>query len=324
MVVTTDGRVRGANAAARSLFGPGLEGACLFDLLADRPSVRAYLRRAGRSTASLIGAVALTPERGGTRYRALAARLRAEGGGETRLVLRLMAVGGDRFDLLNRQLAETERILRQRQRENAMLKEALAANRVLVRELQHRVKNSIQQALSLLKMSAAGRGSGEVDEVVATAARRLRAMGAAQEALYQTGRTTALAARDVLGPAVRASAASLGRAEAPQTAIAEGDVTPEEAHCLALIANELVSNAIRHGGEDVPVAVSFAASPEGHVLEVRDGGPGFDGRPASRASGLSLVRALCRQIGATLDVANDRGTTCSVRFRSSLDETDER
>ncbi len=324
LVVTAKGRVRGANAAARDLFGAGLAAGDLFDLVADEAAVSAYLRRASRSTASHAGAVILAPGAGGHRCRALAARLRRDPEGETVLVLRLLEAGGDRFGVLNRQLAETERILRRRQRENLLLKEALAENRVLVRELQHRVKNFIQQMLSLIKMSAARHDTPEVAEVVATATRRLRAMSAAQEALYQTGRTSALSARDFLGPAVQATASALGRAGRLDAAIADGEMTPEEAHCLALIANELVTNAMRHGtaGAGTPVAVSFASDPEGHVLEVRDRGPGFDGRATSRSSGLSLVRALCRQIGATLDVVHDRGTRCSVRFRSSLDETD--
>lgn len=98
----------------------------------------------------------------------------------------------------------------------------------------------------------------------------------------------------------------------------------EEAHCLALIANELVTNACKHATSEAGgrVSVKFSSVADDLCLEVRDQGFGFDQGTSSRASGLTLVRALCRQIGGKLQITNVRGANCSVKFRSTLERDD--
>ena len=50
-------------------------------------------------------------------------------------------------------------------------------------------------------------------------------------------------------------------------------------------------------------------------LEVQDNGPGLPpATPERRSSGLGLVRGLCRQMGARLDVKVDAGTLVTVSF----------
>ncbi len=50
---------------------------------------------------------------------------------------------------------------------------------------------------------------------------------------------------------------------------------------LALIAVELVTNAVRHSGSDGPVGLDLTAVPGAVRLEVRDRGPGFDPDPGT-------------------------------------------
>ncbi|MFD7416087.1 ATP-binding protein [Kitasatospora purpeofusca] len=88
---------------------------------------------------------------------------------------------------------------------------------------------------------------------------------------------------------------------------------PHLADDLALIATELTTNALRHGGTTALATLSLSAPDRGPRtvrLEVRDSGPGFDPReciPATDASGtgescggrgLLLVAALSSRWGA--------------------------
>lgn len=322
LVVDLDGRVRSANSAARALLGDRIEGAILFDAVEDDTGdVAAYLRRAGSSTASRIGALTLARNGDRVRFRALAARLRRpDTGDDPAVILRLMPVSDDQFSVLNRRIRQMDQLLHRRMKENAMLQEALAENRVLVRELQHRVKNNIHQILSLIRMSAAQRRSPEVADMVATASRRLQAMAVAQEALYQNAHAGAISAGSFIEDVVRGAAAGFGGGQELSVEVDEGRMTSEEAHCLALIVNELVTNACKHGHSEGcgPMQVTFRAGPDGFHLCVRDRGPGFDPGTTGRSSGLSLVKGLCRQIGGRFEVSNDGGTVCSIHFRSDL------
>ena len=326
LIVDLKGEVRSANSAARGLLGLGNETASLFDSVQDSADeIATYLRRASGSTSSLIGSITLAGGEAAGRFRAHAARVQRAEGSEPLLIVRLMPVKDDRFIVLNRRLREMDRQLHQRLKENAMLQEALAENRVLVRELQHRVKNNIQQMLSLIKMSARDRRSPDVADVVTTASHRLQAMAMTQEAIYQNSGVGSILARSFLEDVARGAASSYGASEALVVCIADEPMTSEEAHCLALIANELVTNACKHGMANAAgsVSVRFSSSTEGLRLEVRDDGPGFDEGTSARASGLTLVRALCRQIGAKLEIVNDRGARCSVYFQSGLASRDE-
>ena len=304
---------------------PGASSTSLADLVSNSPAdVATFLRRASGSTSSHIGSLTLSRGEAAERFRALAARLQPAEGTGTMLIVRLMPVRDDRFSVLNRRLKEMDRQLHQRLKENALLQEALAANRILVRELQHRVKNNIQQMLSLIKLSAGGRRSPEVADLVTTATHRLRAMATAQEALYQSEGAGSISAKSFLGDVVTGAASSYGATDGLELAIADAQMTSEEAHCLALIANELVTNACRHGmTADGRVSVALRSSPEGLSLEVQDHGPGFDEGTSTRSSGLMMVRALCRQIGGKLEITADQGTRCTVHFRSDLGQQEQ-
>ncbi len=320
LIVDLKGEVRSANSAARHLLRIREAPVNLFDVVQDSADdVATYLRRASASTSSHIGSIKLAHGEGAERFRALAARMQGHLA-ETLLIVRLMPVRDDQFSILNRRLREMDLQLHQRLKENAMLHEALAENRVLVRELQHRVKNNIQQMLSLIKMSAADRRSPDVEDVVMTASHRLQAMAMTQEALYQNASAGSISARSFLENVVQGAASSYGASDGLVVSIAEAQMTSEEAHCLALIANELVTNACKHGLAKGAgsVSVSLSSSPQGICLEVHDDGPGFGDGTSSRSSGLMLVRGLCRQIGGKLEIANDQGARCSVHFRSDL------
>ena len=89
---------------------------------------------------------------------------------------------------------------------------------------------------------------------------------------------------------------------------------------LALIANELISNAVKHGGGERRISVRLVRSGANKVeLSVRDSGDGlpagFDinGTQGTRHLGMQIVQALARQLQADLAVrSDDNGSEFSV------------
>jgi two-component sensor histidine kinase len=124
------------------------------------------------------------------------------------------------------------------------------------------------------------------------------------------------AAAEAVGPGVRLTVNA-----------AEDRIPNERAFPLALIVNELVGNAARHGARGHgAVRVDFHRDGEAMVLAVSDDGPGFGGvsplDEGLRSSGLSLVRGLCSQIGAHLSFDEQpTGLTVVVRFSSEREGT---
>jgi two-component sensor histidine kinase len=313
MLVDLKGRIHNANAAAHHFWTSGRGNPTLFDfIVTPKSEVETYLRRASGSSSPHIGALKLRTEGHVEQYRAFGARVPAPAYDQTMVVLRLLPAENDRFSVLDRRARQIDRELRERIKENALLAEALEEKRVLVRELQHRVKNNIQQMLSLINFAAADRQTPEVDELVSSAAGRLRAMAATQEAIYQTRGAATLGSEMFLREVAHGVAKGFGAFDRLSLSIDPTPIPAEVAHNVALIANELTTNAFKYGKGRV--TLQFQADETSNFLEVHDEGPGFDEETLKRASGLKLVRSLCRQIEGKLHISNDGGCKCTVQF----------
>ncbi len=324
LVVTIEGHVLEVNAAAKAFFGSRLDSGCLAALQGNASEEYArYLRLASGSTAPRPGRFSFAGERRCEQFRTHAARS-MRSGPEARIILRLLPLGNDRFAMLDRRVKDLDRRLHDRRRENAALQEALRQNQVLLRELQHRVKNNIQLMMSLIKLAAEGRNTPEVAAVVDTSHGRLRAMAATQEALYQSNEVDVVPARSFLEEVVRGAVAAGGASSALSLSLDDAELSSDEAHCLALIANELITNAAKYAIRDGRgrIAVTFAADGAELSFVVEDDGPGIPPEAAARSSGLALVRGLCRQIGGRLDIGRGNGARCSVQFRSDRRRND--
>ncbi len=324
-VVDGAGIIAGTNAAGRRLVGADAVGRSLFDRVeGPRAAVEEFLRRAGRSTAPLVGGMTLVGAEGPVAFRVDGARL--SGPGPLRLVLRCAPVRDDQFALLSRRVRELDGALSRRMQEKAALEEALRQNQTLLRELQHRVKNNIQLMMSLIRMSANGRAGPEAAAIVATARLRLQAMASTQEAIYRSATAATVAAKPFLEELIAGIGAGSGFADRIALEIEDAELCSEDAHCLALVVNELVMNAGKHGLRDGEgtIRVSFGYRSEGLMLVVQDDGPGLPAVEEARWSGLQLVRGLCRQIGASFEMRNEGGARCSVLIGNRRSETQSR
>lgn len=184
-------------------------------------------------------------------------------------------------------------VTEQRAAEQARLQAAIAQREALVREVHHRIKNNLQGVAGLL-MQTAGKHPA-VKDILADAVGQVQAI--AQVYGLQVGRTGLLGLTALL----RAVTASMARMSGRTIDVhVQGEVPHElpenESIPIALILNELLSNAIRHGqGGDVRCtlvpdgqAVVLAVAVQGRLPE------GFELQRAGRSAvaGLGLVRAL--------------------------------
>ena len=87
---------------------------------------------------------------------------------------------------------------------------------------------------------------------------------------------------------------------------------------LALIANELITNAVKYGlnGQVAGIVrVRLRRENDSFLFYVEDDGPGVDLESVQRrSSGLALVQALARQLGGKFEMIRTPATRCSVRF----------
>jgi PAS domain S-box-containing protein len=200
-------------------------------------------------------------------------------------------------------------------------KQAETQQRVLLRELNHRVKNNMQMLQSLLYTATRQTQNDEARKVLQDATHRITAMAAAQRVLYSTTDATHFSAAEFLdavcGTAQQTFPANVKIVWQADRAELSNDV----AMPLALILNELLTNAVKYGcgaSEGNVVGVALRKD-EGEnrrfVLTIEDGGPGFDlAGVKTQSSGLKLVQLLARQLRGEFDATSTPRSRCTLRF----------
>ena len=185
--------------------------------------------------------------------------------------------------------------------------------RLLVGELDHRVKNLLAVIQSIVQQS--GQQAGDVAALQELLLGRLRAMAVAHELLSATSWGGA------------GLAALVERTLAPHTAddprrlrLAVDDLVlaPSTAQNLSLALNELATNAIKYGAWSVPagrVSLSGGSGPGGEIVLVwqESGGPPV-APPSRRGFGsLLLSRALGYQTGGSVELDwRAQGLVCRI------------
>jgi two-component sensor histidine kinase len=182
----------------------------------------------------------------------------------------------------------------------AEAREAERFKDTLALEVHHRVKNSLQIVTGLLSMRAGKSSNPEVKEALRDGARQVSAIASVHEMLQLSGRLD----RVEVGHLVAELCSSLERGAGRSIAFHAGEqllIDPSQASTMAVICNELVTNAIKHAREGVEV--SLAVEGEDLVLTVRDDGPGLPSNFEPGATGrFGLVTAarLCAHIRGRL------------------------
>jgi PAS domain S-box-containing protein len=201
-----------------------------------------------------------------------------------------------------------------------------AHQKMLLAELNHRVKNNMQMLHSLLRTAQRETENAQARGVLADASQRVGAMAAAQQVLYDAGNTITYNANEFLQAVCAIARQAFGRnIEVTILPSTDEKLSNDTAMPLALILNELLTNAAKHGvngRQEGAIRVQLTKSEESFVLTVEDDGPGFaPDRVHRRSSGLGLVIGLARQLGGTFKVENAAGKVenaagarCMVRF----------
>ena len=227
---------------------------------------------------------------------------------DTRIVP-LAAVGGDAAQLLMVASEVTE----QRAAEEGRLRAALAQRDLLVREVHHRIKNNLQGVAGLLQQNAVRRP--EVAVVLSEAVGQVQAI--AQVYGLQVGAGGPLRLASVVEAITQSVQRTFGRTIRFAAAEPLPHLLPEaEAIPIALTVNELLTNAVKHGGEgDVLCRVDIDAGSEGVgegvavVIANRGHLPeGFSlASFPGGVSGLGLVRALLPRRSSQLMIEQQGG-----------------
>jgi two-component sensor histidine kinase len=199
----------------------------------------------------------------------------------------------------------------------------------LLRELQHRVMNSLQILSSLLLMQSRHAADPATQEQLKQARERVLSMGTVYRHLYRT---------ETVGPVefgeflrlicAESERAYAGTSKATITCEAEPlFVAGGTATSLAVLMHELITNALKHAypeNEAGPIVISLARTKRGRIeFRVADRGRGMPEEvdlDAPTSLGFKVITSTVRRFGGTFSINRlDPGTEIVIRFPRDLE-----
>jgi len=194
---------------------------------------------------------------------------------------------------------------------------------VLFHEIHHRVKNNLQVVQSLLKMQVRALPASDARAAIEATILRVRSMATVHERLYEMPSLADLPVaeflRDIFNGVIASYSVRSGRIKFHLDA-EEIRLDLEKAVPFGLLANELLSNSLKHAfpaGKKGTISVSVHRAGDAVRMIIQDNGIGlpvnFDAG-SSNSMGLKLAQSLAHQLGGTLQFTSRRGCRADAVF----------
>ncbi|MEI7856566.1 MAG: histidine kinase dimerization/phosphoacceptor domain -containing protein [Methanomicrobiales archaeon] len=203
---------------------------------------------------------------------------------------------------------------------------SLHEKELLLKEIHHRVKNNLQTIASLLYLQSLSTDDEAIKKMLNEARSRVSAMGSIHQKLYQSADLTRIPFTDYISQLIEYLKESDG---VDETKIRISvSVKPEDLFFdldtgipCGLIINELVMNALKYAFRNRPggtITIRMARDEtDQNVLLVSDDGHGISEDfelTTMKSLGMTIVASLVRQLGGTMEMVRQPGTTITIRF----------
>jgi two-component sensor histidine kinase len=197
----------------------------------------------------------------------------------------------------------------------------LREKEVMLREIQHRVANSLQIIASILMLKAKAVTSEETRLHLKDAHQRVLSVAQVQSQLYESGGVDRIEVGVYLAQLCNGLTSSMigeDRAITIKVDADHGMIESDKAVSMGLIVTELVINAIKYAFPapwlNAVILVKYRAHDAGWRLVISDNGvgPAVKTGPAHGGLGTAIVEALVKQLGAMVQIDSDPGMSVTI------------
>jgi two-component sensor histidine kinase len=207
---------------------------------------------------------------------------------------------------------------------NEKLKIKNTENELLLKEVHHRVKNSLEIVSGLLELQAAQIDSPTARAVMLASQNRVQSMGIVHKKLYQRDNFATIEMKDYFISLIESIRESMNATDRIMIECAMNplELDVDTAVPLGLIANELLTNALKYAFEPrqsgkIEMGLMNVNSVDQYVFYVSDNGKGMirNTRPQGTGFGTELIQLLAKQLDGQLKFESDMGTKVSLYFK---------
>ncbi|WP_169736100.1 sensor histidine kinase [Crocinitomix catalasitica] len=206
--------------------------------------------------------------------------------------------------------------------QKAIISKSLEEKKLLLKEIHHRVKNNFQIIQSLLNLHANQLTDKRLSEPLLEAKNRIRSMAIVHENLYGTNSLDEIEMSIYFNSLVDAVCEGFSQKKIQSKIVTNNLViTIQEAMPLGLIINELITNSMKYGANEMgevnfEIRIDYIKEST-YSLHYHDEGPGlskdvdFDNL---NTLGFELVQILTDQLGGEPKFSNENGFAFDTEF----------
>ncbi len=198
----------------------------------------------------------------------------------------------------------------------------------LLRELQHRVMNSLNLLSSVLDLQRRHVRDSEAGEQLARARDRVLSMGTVYRQLYQSDHAGQVEFAEFLRKVCEESQHAYAGLNKPVIEVQAEPllISGSKAVALAVLTHELITNAFKHAyadGETGPIMVSLKKADDGsYELRFADRGRGLPSGfklGETKSLGLKVIMGTARQLGGSVEISRlEKGTEFLIRLPADI------
>jgi PAS domain S-box-containing protein len=214
------------------------------------------------------------------------------------------------------------RDITERKRAEAELARTLEEKGALLRELQHRVKNSLVMIVGLVDLESHRIDDPATQQVLEQLRDRIMSLSNLYDLLYRSEDVREVRLDHYLDQICRSISESYiadsGRI-AMKVKLGEVRVKVKSAIPLGIAVNEIVTNSLKYafpGDRRGEITVNLHDDPDRLIIEVWDNGTGIliDDIRASKGMGSQLIQMMIQQLKGSLSVEGGNGTRYSIEI----------
>jgi two-component system, sensor histidine kinase PdtaS len=209
-------------------------------------------------------------------------------------------------------------------KKNASLERTLLDKDLLLKEVNHRVKNNLHIVMSLLESQSAYVENDLAHDAIKDSQNRVQTIALIHQKLYNSENITQVDMQSYIPELIDYLNDSINFKN--ENIVISHDIEyilldVSQAIPAGIILNEAITNAIKYAfpkGRKGEILVSMRLSGKLVILQIRDNGGGlpldYDSNKTN-SLGANLIKGLTNQLKGTLDITSDRGVSITVKFK---------